>query len=272
MEQRKIAFIGAGNMAKSIISGLVNSGYPSQLITTSSPNRANHPQLQQQFGINTTDDNHDAVLEADVVVLAVKPQMMADVCQPFANIDMRNKLIISIAAGVSCGRFNQLFKADLNLVRVMPNTPSLLGEGMSGLFATEKVNKADRLYTEDLLNAVGKSCWVEQESEINNIIAAAGSSPAYFFLFMEAMQKEAEKLGFDQQTARLLVQQSALGAAQMVIHNPDLEISTLRQQVTSKGGATHEAIEVFNQHQLSDTVAEAMQAAIVRAEQMEKLF
>lgn len=154
----------------------------------------------------------------------------------------------------------------------MPNTPALVSQGMSGLYAPHNVSQADKQFAADLMSAVGKVCWVEAESGINNVIAAAGSAPAYFFLFMEAMQAEAIKQGFDADTARLLVQQSALGAAEMVIANPETELSTLREQVTSKGGTTAEAIRTFNEHQLTDIVAKAMQAAVIRAEEMEKLF
>jgi pyrroline-5-carboxylate reductase len=154
----------------------------------------------------------------------------------------------------------------------MPNTPALVSKGMSGLFAADTVSTEDKQFAGELMQAVGEICWVEQESGINNVIAAAGSAPAYFFLFMEAMQKEAIAQGFDTDTARLLVQQSALGAAEMVVANPETELSTLREQVTSKGGTTAEALRTFNEHQLSDIVAKAMQAAVIRAEEMEKLF
>ena len=151
----------------------------------------------------------------------------------------------------------------------MPNTPSLVGKGMSGLFATDNVSEDDKDFAGDLMSAVGEICWVDEESGINNIIAAAGSAPAYFFLFMEAMQQEAMAQGFNKDTARLLIQQAALGAAEMVVANPELDLSTLREQVTSKGGTTAEALKTFNQHNLSDIVSKAMQAAVNRAE-MEK--
>ncbi|MFV0490032.1 MAG: pyrroline-5-carboxylate reductase, partial [Vibrio fluvialis] len=195
-----------------------------------------------------------------------------DVCKPLQVIDFSNKLVISIAAGVSVERLNAMLGSTLNLVRVMPNTPSLVNRGMAGLYASASVSEADKAFTAELMAAVGKVCWVEQESGINSVIAAAGSAPAYFFLFMEAMQAEAMAQGFDKETARLLVQQSALGAAEMVQANPDIELSTLREQVTSKGGTTAEAIRTFNEHQLTDIVAKAMRAAVSRAEEMEKLF
>ncbi len=272
MDHKKITFIGAGNMARSIIAGLLASGYPAELITATDPNQDQRDFLSDQYGINTNADNKAAADGADVIVLAVKPQLMSLVAEGMQTIDYQNKLVISIAAGISAERLNQMFAAKLNLVRVMPNTPALVSKGMSGLYAPDSIGSTDKQFAADLMSAVGKVCWVEQESGINNVIAAAGSAPAYFFLFMEAMQAEAIQQGFDAKTARLLVQQSALGAAEMVIANPETELSTLREQVTSKGGTTAEAIRTFNEHQLADIVAKAMQAAVIRAEEMEKLF
>ncbi|UXI01704.1 pyrroline-5-carboxylate reductase [Photobacterium sp. TY1-4] len=272
MEQRSIAFIGAGNMARSIIAGLVHSGYAPDKITATAPSPARREPLARDYGIHTTDDNLRATEQADVIVLAVKPQLMAEVCRPLQAINFAGKLVISIAAGISAQRFNEMLNTELTLVRVMPNTPSLLGKGMSGMYAPATVPAADKQFAEDLMKAVGEVCWVEEESGINGVIAAAGSAPAYFFLFMEAMQAEAIRQGFDPQTARQLVQQAANGAAAMVVANPDTELSTLREQVTSKGGTTAEALRTFNEHQLGDIVAKAMRAAIARAEEMEKLF
>ncbi|SON48013.1 pyrroline-5-carboxylate reductase [Vibrio tapetis] len=272
MEHKHIAFIGAGNMARSIIAGLVASGYPADCITATAPSRNNLDGLAQQYHINTTSDNNLAVSLADVVVLSVKPQLMEMVCADLSEHDYSTKLVISIAAGITSKRIEEMLSSKLNLIRVMPNTPSLVGQGMSGLYAMDSVSDQDKLFSEQLLSAVGEVCWVEQESAINNIIAAAGSAPAYFFLFMEAMQTEAIAQGFDAQTARLLVQQSAIGAAELVIANPDTELSTLREQVTSKGGTTAEALRTFNEHQLSDIVSKAMRAAVTRAQEMEKLF
>ncbi|MBW3698643.1 pyrroline-5-carboxylate reductase [Vibrio sp. T187] len=272
MEHKKIAFIGAGNMVRSIVAGLVASGYPAKNITATAPSETRRRPLEQDYGIQTTSDNIAAAQEADVVVLSVKPQMMEEVCKPLQNINFSNKLVISIAAGINAGRLDEMLNTKLNLVRVMPNTPSLLGKGMSGLYAKQEVAQQDKDFAAQLMQAVGEVCWVEQESGINNIIAAAGSAPAYFFLFMEAMQAEAIKQGFDEATARQLVQQSALGAAEMVVANPNTELSTLREQVTSKGGTTAEALRTFNDNQLSDIVAKAMRAAVNRAEEMETLF
>ena len=272
MENKKIAFIGSGNMARSIIAGLTASGYSPECITATDPNKDQRELLHTLYDIQTEKDNRLAAESADVIVLAVKPQIMELVCGGLTDVDFSNKLVISIAAGISAARLSELLDSKINLVRVMPNTPALLSQGMSGLYATNTVSDEDKTFAGQLMEAVGKVCWVEKESGINNIIAASGSSPAYFFLFMEAMQKEAIAQGFDKETARLLVQQSALGAAEMVVANPDLELSTLREQVTSKGGTTAEALNTFNENQLTDIVAKAMQAAVLRAEEMEKLF
>lgn len=272
MEHRKITFIGSGNMARSIISGLTASGYRSDNITATDPNKEQRDLLTSLYSINTEEDNHIAAENADVIVLAIKPQIMELVCGALSDIDFSNKLVISIAAGISAQRLNQMLDCNVNLVRVMPNTPALISKGMSGLYATESVSEIDKAFAGELMQAVGEVCWVNEESGINNVIAAAGSAPAYFFLFMEAMQKEAITLGFDKDIARQLVQQSALGAAEMVIANPEIELSTLREQVTSKGGTTAEALKTFNEHQLTDIVAKAMQSAVLRAEEMEKLF
>ena len=273
MQHRKIAFIGAGNMAHAIIAGLVGHGYPASMITVCSPTPVRRDKIAAQYGIISSDDNLAAVKHADVIVLAVKPQMMKDVCEPLQNAtDFDNKLVLTIAAGIPAERYNDYFAHQLNLVRIMPNTPSLVGKGVSGLFAQAKVTEQDKQFAQELMQSVGSTIWCQKEQEINNIIAITGSSPAYFFLFMEAMQQEAERLGFDSETARLLVQQAASGATALVEANPQLPLSILREQVTSKGGTTAEAIRVFNEQHLPQIVANAMQAAIVRAKEMEKLF
>jgi len=273
MQHRKICFIGAGNMAGAIIAGLVTSGYPANLISVCAPSGKNRDALAEKYGTRSSSDNIACAKEADVVVLAVKPQLMADVCSELhKQVDFSGKLVLSIAAGVSVARFIALLGNGLNIVRVMPNTPSLVGKGMSGLYAPEHVGQQDRDFSSELMSAVGKVCWVDTEEGINHVIAAAGSAPAYFFLFMEAMQQEAQRQGLSADTARLLVQQAASGAAALVEANPETPLSTLRENVTSKGGTTFEALKVFNERELSAIVAEAMQAAITRAQEMEKLF
>jgi len=277
MEQKTIAFIGSGNMAEAIFSGMLSNGYAHHKIIASNRGQERLVYLKEKYDIQITQDNLEAAEKADVVVLSVKPQMMETVCNALSSIDFSQKLVISIAAGMTCKRIATLLNSeqlniDIRLIRVMPNTPSLVNRGMSGLYANNTASSSDKLYAEQLLHSVGEICWVNTEAGINSIIGISGSGPAYFFLFMEAMHQEAVKYGFDKETARTLVQQTALGAAEMVIHNPELEISTLRNNVTSKGGTTAAALATFNDNALSEIVTKAIQAAISRAEEMEKLF
>ncbi|NRA60699.1 MAG: pyrroline-5-carboxylate reductase [Psychrobium sp.] len=272
MEQKKIAFIGAGNMSRSIISGLAAQHYPASLIMASNPSQGKLDTLQQDFGILTSNNNDEAIKWADVVILAVKPQLMQQVCQDIKESQFDDKLFITIAAGINSERYHDYFDQTIRLVRCMPNTPSLLGLGMSGLFAGNGVSQNDVQISEQIMRCVGEVLWVSDESHIDTVIACSGSSPAYFFLFMEYMQQSAIKMGLSGEEARLLIQQAALGAAQMVRHNGHLELSELRKQVTSKGGATHAAIESFKQDNLEQSIDNAMKSAVERAQEMAKQF
>ena len=267
---KKIAFIGAGNMARAIIIGLVNSGVAAKNIIVANPSSEKRLQLANEFGVQQTSDNIEATDFADIIVLCVKPHFVCNVCQQLTNaIDISNKLFISVAAGTTVAQIQQALNCNAALVRVMPNTPSQLGLGMSGMFASKEVNTEQKAASDKLMSAVGKVIWLETEDKINNIIAVAGSAPAYFFLFMEAMEKQAQVLGFSVEESRMLVQQTALGAAQMVEHN-SAKISTLRENVTSKGGTTFAALEQFKKDGIEQMVTNAMNAAIARAEEMAK--
>lgn len=270
MQSRKIAFIGAGNMTRCIISGLVKNGYDAKCIIASNPSTPKLDGLSAEFGIRTTQNNNEACEFADVIVLSVKPQVMEAVTAEFSASLLTGKLFVSLAAGLPVSRLHQMLGSTYPLIRVMPNTPSLLGKGMAGLFADKNIEQSDKEFAQQMMNAVGKTIWVESEGGINTVIAAAGSSPAYFFLFLEAMQQEAIAMGIGKSEARLLVEQAMLGSAEMVCHNPDLELSELRAQVTSKGGTTAEAIATFEEVGLRTLVQSAMQAAVNRAEEMAK--
>ncbi len=267
---KKIAFIGAGNMARAIIIGLINSGVAAKNIIVANPSPENRIRLANEFGVQQTSDNIEATTFADIIVLSVKPNVICDVCQQLSNIsDIANKLFVSVAAGTTIAQIQQALNSQVALVRVMPNTPAQLGLGMSGLFASKEVNSEQKAVSDKLMSAVGKIIWLETEDKINNITALAGSAPAYFFLFMEAMEKQAQILGFNAQESRMLVQQTALGAAQMVEHNT-AAISTLRENVTSKGGTTFAALEQFRKEGLDQMVSNAINAALARAEEMTK--
>jgi pyrroline-5-carboxylate reductase len=272
--KRTLAFIGAGNMSRSIIAGLIQAGYPAGRIIAANPSRPKLDELADQFGIRITQNNAEAAREADVIVLAVKPQLMAAMLEALvAELgSLAGKLLISIAAGIKVERLQEMAGGHSRIIRTMPNTPSLLGLGMTGLYAPSGIEQADRDFAEQMMQAVGKTLWVAQESGINGVIAAAGSAPAYFFLFMQGIAEEAEAMGFSPEQARLLVQQTALGAAAMVEQNPELSLQALREQVTSKGGTTAEAVKTFQEQGLKPLTARAMQAAVTRAAEMETLF
>ncbi|WP_429036117.1 pyrroline-5-carboxylate reductase [Aeromonas media] len=272
--KRTLAFIGAGNMSRSIIAGLIQAGYPAGRIIAANPSRPKLDELADQFGIRITQNNAEAAREADVIVLAVKPQLMAAMLEALvAELgSLAGKLLISIAAGIKVERLQEMAGGHSRIIRTMPNTPSLLGLGMTGLYAPTGIEQADRDFAEQMMQAVGKTLWVAQESGINGVIAAAGSAPAYFFLFMQGIAEEAEAMGFSPEQARLLVQQTALGAAAMVEQNPELSLQALREQVTSKGGTTAEAVKTFQEQGLKPLTSRAMQAAVTRAGEMETLF
>lgn len=273
MQTRNLAFIGAGNMPRAIISGLVANGYAPRSVMASNPSTPKLEALERDFAIQVTQSNQDAVAFADVVVLSVKPQLMEAVCEDLQrNSDLTGKLFVSIAAGISIDRLQDMLGGEFPVVRTMPNTPSALGKGMTGLSPSSAVTEQDKSFVQELMASVGDTVWVDTEEQIDTVIAAAGSSPAYFFLFLEAMEKEAVNMGIAKQDARKLVQQAMLGAAEMVCHNADLELCELRAQVTSKGGTTAKAIEHFQNNNFEQTVAGAMQAAVARAKEMSTLF
>ena len=209
MSHPTLAFIGAGNMATAIIKGLIKNGQPQHLVRVCDPSAEQLAKLQADYPqLITTQINAEGVTGADLVVLAVKPQVMAEVCEPLLQAvpELAEKLIVSVAAGISVARLQGLLNAK-RIVRTMPNTPCLIGQGMTGLFADANVSPADKHQAEQLMLAVGKTAWVNSEAAMNQVIAASGSAPAYFFLFLRAMQRSLENMGMDAETARQLVQQ-----------------------------------------------------------------
>ncbi|MCZ4336299.1 pyrroline-5-carboxylate reductase [Shewanella colwelliana] len=272
MTQKKLCFIGAGNMTRSITSGLVKSGYDAALIHATNPSAGKLDVLKAELGIKVSHDNFAAATQADVIILAVKPQLMQQVCEALSAIDLSKKLIITIAAGVTANRYQEYFRQPIKLIRTMPNTPTQIGYGMTGLYAQAGVSDADKLLCERLMKSGGEVVWVEQEDDLNQVIALAGSSPAYFFLMMEAMIDVAKQDGVDEHIARQLVQQAALGAAAMVKQNPQLSAAQLRENVTSKGGTTAQAIAAFEQADLRGIVKTAMGDCVARAQEMAKQF
>lgn len=270
---RKIAFIGAGNMTQSIVGGMVRSGYSNELIYVSNPSAGKLQLLQDKLKVHTSQDNTQVATQADVIVLAVKPQLMAQVCQQLREQvpNLSDKLIVTIAAGIRIEKYRQYLGDSIRMIRVMPNTPSLVGQGMSGLVADDRVDQTDQDFITAAFNGVGATLWVADEDQLDILGAVAGSGPAYFFEFMASLQKAAAALGFDADKARAMVQQTALGAAEMAIAS-ELSLEDLRKQVTSKGGSTAKGIEVYQAAEIDKISAQAVKAAVQRNQEMAKLF
>ena len=266
---KKIAFIGAGNMNGAIISGLVHGGFNPEDIMVSNPSPEKRLALQAAHGIQQTDSNIAATEFADVIVLGVKPYLIEEVCQHLGeNIDISNKCFISVAAGCTIKQIEQALNHPCTVIRTMPNTPSQIGYGVSGIFANDHISAEEKVFTTELMESVGIVKWLDSEQEIDHIIAVSGSAPAYFFLFMEAIEKQAKAYGFSDEDSRALVQQTALGAAKMVTENAHLPISKLRENVTSKGGTTQAALNTLSEGGLEQLVAKAMNSAVARAKEM----
>jgi len=263
-----IAFIGAGNMATSIVGGLLESGYPAARIRAADPYPASLERLRGTAPVATFADNGEAAAGADVVILAVKPQVMAAACGALAPaLAGGSALVISIAAGITVASLQRWLGAGTAVVRCMPNTPALLRCGASGLYASAQVSAAQRQYAARILAAVGSVEWLPTEHSLDAVTALSGSGPAYFFLFTEAMIEAGRQLGLDADTATHLAQQTALGAARMGLES-DVDLVELRRRVTSPGGTTQAAVESFEAAGLRQLVKDAMQAAAERAAEM----
>ena len=270
MKTKKIGFIGGGNMANSLISGLIASGHSAQQIWVSDADQEKLSSLATSMHINTSASNDALIAEVDVVVLAVKPQVIAEVIKSSKDsFDQSSALIVSIAAGINQQSLSKWLGVDKAIVRCMPNTPALVQTGATGLHANNNVTEEQHDLAENIMRSVGISVWVESESELDAVTAVSGSGPAYFFLLMEAMEKSAFELGLSQSTAQLLIEQTALGAARIALESTESP-GELRKRVTSPGGTTEQAIKTFEQGGFADLVKQAMQAANDRSISLSK--
>lgn len=259
-----ICFIGGGNMAQALIGGLINRGLPATRITVSDPVEKVRLLLQEK-DVHVTDNNIAAIKDADVVVFAVKPQVLASVLKPLHGL-FDGKLIISIVAGAEIKTIENLTGA-ARVVRVMPNTPALVQTGAHGLFAYDAVDSKDRELASQVLAATGLTIWVNSEAQIDAVTAVSGSGPAYFFYMMESMIRAGKNLGLDEKVATALTLQTALGAAQMAITSSNSP-AELRKNVTSPNGTTQAALEVFDRAQISQNIQTALAAAQKRSQEL----
>ena len=262
-----LGFIGAGNMASALVGGLLAKGWPASHLWLSDSN-AGQLAAHAERGCKTVTDNAVLAASVDLLVLSVKPQVMADVLRPIAAVvQTRQPLIVSIAAGIPSDSLARWLGGNLAVVRAMPNTPALVQSGATGLYANTRVSNEQRRLAEQVLGAVGITLWVEQEDLIDAVTAVSGSGPAYFFYVMEAMIAAGVKLGLDERDARALTLQTALGAAQMAI-TADVAPAELRRRVTSPAGTTEQAVKDFDDAELQAIFTRALRACADRGAQM----
>ncbi len=265
MKTNKIAFIGCGNMAKSLIGGLLANDFNVHDIIASDPNIEQRKSLSDELKIHTVATNNEVVEIANVVILAVKPQVMKQVVSELADaIKQKDKLIISIAAGIRLESLESWLQSREAIVRVMPNTPALIQAGIAGMYASAKTNDEQKRLAKYIMSSVGSAVWLKDEKQIDSVTALSGSGPAYFFYFMEAMENAALELGLSSEIARKLTLETALGAAKMAVSSTQTP-AELRQNVTSPGGTTEQAITIFQNEKLDEIVKQAMQAAKQRS-------
>lgn len=266
LDNKKISFIGGGNMAQALISGLISCGVKPSLITVADPSSDAREQLAAKglYTVDPTADAKAAVIDADIVVLAVKPQVMKAVVSGFADA-LDTQLVISVAAGLSTALLSNMLGGYSNIVRAMPNTPAMIQMGATGLYGTDDISAEQKQLATAVMEASGLVMWVDNEEHMHAVTAVSGSAPAYMFYFIEAMVDGGVALGLDKEQASALAMQTMLGAAKMALGSEDAP-SELRRKVTSPNGTTQAAIESMQANDISHQIIEAMQACYDRSQ------
>jgi len=268
MNDKRYAFIGSGNMARSLVGGMINDGCDPDLIRVADPGKEQRQQFAAAFGIQTSASNLEALQQADVVILAVKPQIIESVATEIAaTIQQKQCPVISIAAGIRSHDLERWLGGNCAVIRTMPNTPALVSSGATALFANKATRAEQRDLAEFIMRAVGLTLWLEDESLMDAVTAVSGSGPAYFFLLMESLENAGVNAGLPRETARLLTLQTAFGAAKMALESSD-DSATLRKGVTSPGGTTERAIEVMESGNYQALIDNAVQGAKERAQEL----
>jgi pyrroline-5-carboxylate reductase len=264
----RIAFIGGGNMTRSLIGGLVRNGAVADGISVSEPNAESRAALARDFGVHVYATNADAACEAEVLLLAVKPQVMKTVCTGLREIaQVRRALIVSIAAGIRIDQLDAWLGSGMGIVRCMPNTPALIGAGATGMCANARTSVAQREIVQSILSATGSVAWIEDEALMDTVTALSGSGPAYFFLLVEALVDAAVAQGLPRDTATALATQTCLGASRM-LREDGVPPAELRRRVTSPDGTTQAALESFAASDFKAIVARAFAAATLRGSEL----
>ena len=268
---KSCVFIGGGNMASCIVSGLSHTNTDKYRITVCDPNQAKLDLLKEKYKVEICLSNKKAVKHADLLILAVKPQSIRSVINEIQSLIKSSAIIISVAAGVKTTPIKSWLGKSNVIIRAMPNTPSAVLCGATGLYTKPETSEKTKNQVKAIFDAIGYSCWVDNEKDINAVIALSGSSPAYFFKIFEVMQDIGQELGLDEKKAFELLIQTFIGSSKM-IRKMDNTPAQLREQVTSPGGTTERALNVFNNGNLESTLREAMHKAFERAEEMSKDF
>lgn len=263
-----IAFIGGGNMARSLIGGLIAQGLSPASIRVAEPVPPLREALQRDFAVAVFETGAQAIAAADIWVLATKPQVLRPVCESLSVQAQASKpLVVSIAAGITSTQIGRWLGGGIKVVRTMPNTPALLGAGITGLFADDSVSPGERRFSETLLAAAGKTVWIDDEAQMDAVTAVSGSGPAYAFLLAEAMIDAGIAEGLPADTARSLALQTLLGAARMLTE-ADVDAAELRRRVTSPNGTTQAAIDIFEAGGFRTLVTQAIHAACIRGSEL----
>ena len=272
MTDQRLGLIGGGNMARSLVGGLINSGIAPESMIVSDPDDSIRQALAEDFSVQTCADNSSAAHLADILVLAVKPQVMQRAVEDISeNLLQRQPLVVSIAAGIPIASIESWAGSPLPLIRAMPNTPALTGNGASGMYANHRVSKSQRAQAQKIMEAMGIAVWVDEESLIDTVTAVSGSGPAYFFYLMDAMVKAAQEGGLNPEASRQLTLQTALGAAQLALAS-DESPTELRRRVTSPGGTTQAAVEMLDKNGCEEILIRAVHAARERSIELAKLL
>lgn len=267
-DQPSISFIGAGNMARAILGGLVANGYDPEKIWASAPEDSHLQALRSDFGIYTTTDNRHCASQADILILAVKPQVMAEACKDIISVVQNIRpLVVSIAAGLDTATISEWLGGEVPVVRCMPNTPSLVGQGAAALYATDEVKGAQQTAVTNIFQSIGLAVWLEDENLMHAVTALSGSGPAYCFMLLESLENAAVEAGLPAETARQLAIQTMGGAAKMAAESDD-DPAQLRRNVMSPGGTTEQAIETFESGGLRELVSKAYNAAKKRSTEL----
>lgn len=272
MKQHTIGFIGAGNMTRSLAGGLLNNGWGQDKLVLSDPNLEQRQAVMEALGLVVFEHNQEVVARAQVLILAVKPQSLRTLAVDMAAaVQKAQPLVISIAAGIRVADIQRWLGGNLPVIRVMPNTPALVGAGVAGLYANALVSDAQRDIAESILRAVGTTVWLKDEALMDVVTAVSGSGPAYFLLVIEALEQAAIAHGLDHASARLLAIETAYGAAKMALEGGD-EPATLRARVTSPGGTTEQAIKVLEDAGIMALFHDAVGAAVRRSRELADLL